>query len=86
MADPYGHLPAGLGDPVRHLAAVTPSDSTDLATTARCLIVSVAGALKVTTQGGDTVTIANVPAGVLPVCVARVWATGTTATGIVAGW
>jgi hypothetical protein len=65
-------------------ANVTPSDGTDLAYISRWLIIGVAGNIKVTPPlGAAAVTIA-VPAGVIPIQAARVWSTGTTATGIVA--
>ncbi len=65
--------------------AVTPSDSTDLEYTTRGLYIGVAGNLSVVMAGGDTVII-PVQAGLHPLSVSRVRATGTTATGIVAVW
>ncbi len=66
-------------------AAVTPSDAADLAFTARSLYVGGAGDVKVDTANGDTLVFSAVPAGtVLPVAVKKVYATGTTATAIVA--
>ena len=73
-------------DPAKHAAAVTPADDADLADAATALLVGTAGALKVTTTGGETVTFGNVPAGILPVGVVRVFATGTTASNLVALW
>lgn len=67
-----------------YAAAVTPDNDNDLATWARALHISVAGALKVTTTDGSVVTFATMQAGILPVCCRRVWATGTAATGITA--
>lgn len=65
-------------------ASVTPDDDTDLATPALALNVAAAGAVKVTTVGGDTVTL-YIAAGIaFPCQVARVHNTDTTATGIVA--
>lgn len=65
-------------------AAVTPSDSADIRTT-RGLWVGGGGNVKVDMAYGTTVTFSNVPAGTpLPVQVTRVYATGTTATLIVA--
>lgn len=70
--------------------AVVPSDSTDLPTSAYGLFVGGAGDIKVTMIGGSTVdgkvvTFAGVSAGqFLPINVVRVWATGTTATLILA--
>lgn len=87
MADPFVTHGGSLDSPALHAAAVTPSDSTDLATTARGLYVGGAGNIAVTTAGGDDVTFTGVGAGtILPVRVARVKATSTTATAIVALW
>ena len=58
--------------------------STDqpLAQVARALVIGTAGNLKVTTLQGNTVTLVGVPAGVLPLCVTKVFRTGTTAANI----
>lgn len=51
------------------------------------LYVGVAGDVKVTTAGGDDITFTGVLAGsFIPVQVLKVFATGTTATNIVALW
>jgi hypothetical protein len=75
-------------------AAVTPSNTTDIpsinggtSNNGCVLYVGGAGNLTVDTVGGDTVTLAAVPAGsFIPVQVTRVYAAGTTATSIVALW
>lgn len=72
-------------DPADHAAVVTPSDSTDLAVFPSALMVASEGDLRVTTRGGQTITM-TVPAGIIPLRVQRVFATGTTATGITALW
>lgn len=72
--------------PAEHAASVTPNDSADLATPARALIIGTGGALKVDMVGGETVTMAAVPAGVLAISVKRVHATGTDASNITALW
>jgi hypothetical protein len=66
-------------------AAVTPSDTAELhpGFTTKALFIGTAGALKVKTRGGDTVTFDNVPAGHLYLQVRQVFDTGTDATGIV---
>lgn len=64
-------------------AAITPSDTVDLALPVSALSISVAGALKVDMASGETVTFAAVPIGVIEIAVTRVYATGTAATGIV---
>lgn len=73
------------GAPATKLAAVTPSDSTDL-TGARALYVGGGGdlALRAIHSASATVTLTAVPGGtIIPVQVTRVMA-ATTATGIVA--
>jgi hypothetical protein len=85
--DPYPGTVASPAGPHNHAAAVTPSDANDLANVASAVYVGGAGALVVITAGGETVTFAAVPAGTtIPLRVARVKATGTAATSIVAVW
>jgi hypothetical protein len=79
----YTTPPAG---PCRNAAAVTPSDTVDLADVSRYLVVTVAGNVTVITQAGQTVAIPAAAGMPLPVAASRVKATGTTATGIVAIW
>ncbi|MFG1247604.1 spike base protein, RCAP_Rcc01079 family [Xanthobacter flavus] len=84
--DTFASNSRGVDSPARHAAAVAPSDSVDLTYAARGLWVGVGGAVTVTTMGGETVSF-TVPAGsLLPVEVARVWSSGTTATALVALW
>lgn len=85
MADPYAGSGNDLLSPASNAAAVTTSDSTDLPTSSKRLWVGGAGNVKVNTVGGSTVTYTAVPAGAyLNVRASRVFATGTTATNIVA--
>ena len=79
----YEILPGGT---CRNAAAVTPSDTADLANVSRFLMVGVAGNLNVITQAGQTVVIPAAAGMPLPIAVSRVKATSTTATGIVAIW
>lgn len=75
-------------------AAVTPSNTANIPSvsggenTQGCILyIGGAGNLKVLTIGGDEVTFQAVPVGTtLQVRVLRVFATGTTATNIVALW
>lgn len=81
---------------VSRAAAVTPSNTVDIPSVSTqdgsgnngcVLYIGGAGNLKVTTAGGDEVTFNGVFAGTFfPVQVLRVWATGTTATNIIALW
>ncbi len=69
----------------RYLVDVTPSDSQDLAAVSQWLYVGTGGNLRVTTAGGSTVTLMSVMPGWHALEVARVHATGTTASHILAG-
>jgi hypothetical protein len=74
--------------------AVTPNDSTDIVLSGgiisgvdngACLFVGTGGDLTITTLGGQTVTLTNLADGIfIPIQVRRVWATGTSALGILA--
>lgn len=72
--------------PAQNAAAVTPHDSTNLARATRALYVGGAGDVSVEMEGaGSDIVFDSVAAGtILPICVVRVNATGTTATNIVA--
>jgi len=73
-----------LYDPADDAEEVVPSNTTDLAKNSRSLYVGAFGDVKVDMASGQTVTFRNVIGGsVLPVVVRRVYATGTTASGIV---
>jgi len=70
--------------PASNAVAITPNNSTDLATVTRGIYVGVSGDLKVDMFGGQTVTFKDLAAGVLhPIRVKRVYQTGTDATDII---
>ena len=72
--------------PIRHSLAVTPHDSNNLATPCRAVLVGAAGNIKVTYENG-TVDTFYLEAGMWhAMYVLRIWSTGTTATGIHAGY
>lgn len=83
MSDPFANVTPGLESPATHLAAVTPNDSQDLTSASRGINVSGTGTVRVTTVGGDTATVYIAAGSAFPIRVTRIWATGTTATGIV---
>lgn len=60
---------------------ITPDDANDVSVETRELIIAVGGAVKVRKLDGTDVTL-TLPAGRFALRVKRVWATGTTATGI----
>lgn len=84
MADNFEDFISGLESPPSRIDAVTPDDAADLPTSSRALNVAQSGLVQITTVGGTTASI-YIAAGVaFPVRASRVWATGTTANGIVA--
>ena len=84
MNDIFKHHGTGLESPASRAHPVEPSDTTDLPLASRALNVAESGLVKVTTTNDTTAQI-YIAAGVaFPIRAARIWATGTTATGIVA--
>lgn len=84
MSDAFAGHQTGLESPAVRIAEITPDDATDLARPCRALNVAAAGTVRVTTIEGDTGTVFVAAGGAFPIRATRVWATGTTATGIVA--
>lgn len=79
-----GYKTADATAPAWRGGAVTTSDSADIENT-RSLFVGGAGDVKVTLLGGSVLTFSGVGAGTfMPIQATRVWATGTTATLILA--
>ena len=70
-------------DPCERGFAITPNDDENLEAVTRGVYVGASGALKVTLDGGSTITLPAVNAGAIyPLRVRKVFATGTTATGL----
>lgn len=69
-----------------NLAAVTPSDASELEAVTQWLYIGQAGSLKVTTLAGQTVTFAQINQGWHLMELRQIHATGTTASAIMAGW
>lgn len=67
-------------------AEITASDSADLAVPTAALYVGYPGDLRVTTANGQTVTLPELVPGWYPISARRIWASGTTASEIVAWW
>ncbi len=86
MNDPFASHAVGLSAPIVDAIDISPDDGADLTVTSRALYVGGAGDVRLTLAGGRTVTLRAVQVGWHPVRARRVWATGTTATDIVAGW
>lgn len=82
--DKFENHSHGLESPASQLLEITPDDAADLSAASRALNVAQSGLIRLTTTSGSTATV-FVAAGVaFPVRARRIWATGTTAAGIVA--
>jgi hypothetical protein len=87
MTDSFKNFARSLTSPPENAGAIVPSDSEDLPQVTRALYVGGAGDVALRMAGGELVTLANLQAGSLvPLRVARVLATGTSATGLVGLW
>lgn len=72
----------GLKDPAISLFDIVPDDMADLPQPTIALNVAAPGTVRVTTLDGSVGDLSIHPGHPFPVQVRRVWATGTTATGI----
>ena len=84
MVDTFKGYTPSLESPASDASAVAPSDTADLPSYSRGLNVANSGFVRLTTVSGATETIYVTAGGVFPIRASRIWATGTTATGIVA--
>lgn len=84
MPDEFEDHQTGLTSPAWGAAAIAPSDAGQLPLTTRAIYVGQGGNLRLRMASNDVVTFFAVPAGsLLPLRVAQVLATGTTAAGLV---
>ena len=73
----------GIGAPAVFAFPIEPSDNTDLPYVTRALYIGVAGNVAVVMSQGDIAVFLGLTAGeVLPIRARKVFATGTTATGV----
>ena len=87
MTDTFRKHSRSLTAPPENAAAIQPSDGARLGHATRAVYVGGAGALRVEMMGGEEIVFAGLGAGtLLPVRVQKVFATGTTATALVALW
>lgn len=80
--DKFASYPDTPALPASSASEILPDDSADLAYVCTGLNVATPGAVRVTTKSGDVVDVFVEAGSVFPLRVRRVWATGTTATGI----
>ena len=87
MMDTFKSHSRSLTSPPEEAAVLVPDDAADIAVATRAIYVGGEGDLKVRMLGGGVVTLAGVQAGaLLPLRLAQIFATGTTATGLVGFW
>lgn len=84
MADTFSTFQTGLSDVASRHFAITPSDSTDLASRPRALFCTVAGNAVIRDEAGTDITYPLTQGQILPFRGVRILATNTTAT--VVGW
>lgn len=84
MIDLFHNHSSGLESPATHLHTVIPHDTQDLPFVGRAIAVGGEGFVQVTMRSGSVGRVFVVPGAPFPIRVSRVWATGTTATDIVA--
>ncbi len=84
MNDQFHSHAEGLSSPPANAMPVTPDDTQDLPFVCRCINVASVGTVRITTLRGDTVAIHVAAGTAFPIRARRIWATGTTAAGIVA--
>lgn len=86
MTNRNNHSDSDTANPAGSAVAVTPHDSTMIATgVTRALYIGVSGDVAcLMADGGTAVVFKSVPIGILPVRVQRVNSTSTTATNILA--
>lgn len=75
---------SGAGEPATGWIAVTPSDTANLPVWPRGLYIGGTGGLRVLSARGEDVSFAAAAVGYHAIRPVRVYATGTTATGIIA--
>jgi hypothetical protein len=71
----------GVGGPANEWFSIEPDDNTDLKVKPRALLIGTAGSLRVKSSRGTIETL-PVPVGYNPIRPVRVYATGTSASGI----
>ena len=89
MEDRYKHLAYSHNSSAEKVVVVSPSDVSDLPFVSNGFWIVGGGAVRITTRSGDVVTLPEIPAEAIgwywPILTTKIWATGTTATAIVAG-
>jgi hypothetical protein len=80
--DKFAAYPDAPGLPATSLIEIVPDDGADLPQVVAGLNVATPGTVRVTTRDGSTGSVFVEAGIVFPIRARRVWATGTSATGI----
>lgn len=86
--DDFSNFAPTLTSPAEHAQAITPSDTADTFVS-RGVMAATAGVIRVTLAGmadGTSVNLTVAATLIYPLRIKRIWATGTTATGVVTLW
>jgi hypothetical protein len=87
MTDTFSKHSRSLTSPPEEAASLVPDDAVPLGHVTRAVYVGTGGDLRVRMLKGGVVTLAAVPGGALiPLRVAQIYATGTTASDLVGLW
>lgn len=79
--DTFSDTSIGMTTSAQHIFAITPSDGSDLAFVTRGINASADCTVKITTDGGETITAFQLHKGYNPIRVTKVFSTGTTLGG-----
>ena len=82
MTDLFANYAVSLNSPAQGVFAPAQSDTVDLAIATRYIRVTGAGAVKITGVDGVATVCAFAAGETRAIRAARIWSTGTTATGI----
>jgi hypothetical protein len=82
MSNPFNHRARMISGPAVDIVPVTPADNVDLTNVGIALYVESGGVIIFDTPAGSTRSVRVADFSILPVGVARVHASGTTASGI----
>lgn len=82
MTDSFQTRTRRPGDPAATVFDIVPDDDTDLDQTTTGLAVATPGTVRLTAIDGSIADVVIHPGTAFPIRARRVWATGTSATGI----
>ena len=82
IPDKFADYPDAPGLPATRVIEIEPDDDADLPEVVAGINVEAPGTVRVTTKDGTAATVFVNAGIVFPLRVTRVWATGTSATGI----